>query len=49
MVKMNYLSPVKKLATPMKGARIQFIDPLMPREEIERCDREFDELNKLKS
>ncbi|MEN3364722.1 MAG: iron(III) transport system substrate-binding protein [Burkholderiales bacterium] len=49
MVKMNYLSPVKKLATPMKGARIQFIDPLMPREEIERCDREFEELNKLKS
>jgi iron(III) transport system substrate-binding protein len=47
MVKMHYLSPVKKLATSMRGATIQFIDPLMPREEIERCDREFEALNKL--
>jgi iron(III) transport system substrate-binding protein len=49
MLKMNYLSPVKKLATPMRGAKIQFVDPLMDRSEIERCDRAFEDLNKLRN
>jgi iron(III) transport system substrate-binding protein len=48
ILKMNYLSPVKKLAAPIKGARIQFVDPLTDRAEIERCDKAFEELNKLK-
>jgi iron(III) transport system substrate-binding protein len=47
ILKMNYLSPVKKLATSMRGAKIQFVDPLTDRVEIERCDSEFAELNKL--
>lgn len=47
ILKMNYLSPVKKLATSMRGAKIQFIDPLTDRAEIERCDRAFADLNKL--
>ena len=47
MVKMNYLSPVAKLATPLNGAKLRFIDPLMDRAEIERCDKEFADLNKL--
>jgi iron(III) transport system substrate-binding protein len=49
ILKMNYLSPVKKLATPIRGAKIQFIDPLTERSEIERCDKIFADLNKLKN
>ncbi len=49
ILKMNYLSPVKKLAAPIRGAKIQFIDPLTDRAEIERCDKMFAELNKLKN
>jgi iron(III) transport system substrate-binding protein len=47
ILKMNYLSPVKKLATSMRGAKIQFIDPLTDRAEIERCDKAFADLNKV--
>jgi iron(III) transport system substrate-binding protein len=47
MVKMNYLSSMKKLAAPMGGAKIQFIDSLTDRAEIERCDRAFEELNRM--
>lgn len=47
ILKMNYLSPVKKLPTPMRGAKIQFVDPLTDRAEIERCDNAFAALNKL--
>lgn len=49
ILKMNYLSPVKKLAAPIRGAKIQFIDPLTERSEIERCDKIFADLNKLKN
>jgi iron(III) transport system substrate-binding protein len=48
ILKMNYLSPVKKLVSPITGAKIQFVDPLTDRAEIERCDKVFEELNKLK-
>lgn len=47
MVKMNYLSPVKKLASSLKGARLQFVDPFASRAEIERCDMAYRDLNKL--
>ena len=47
IVKMNYLSPVKKLASSLQGAKLQFIDPLASRAEIERCDAAFTALNKL--
>jgi iron(III) transport system substrate-binding protein len=47
ILKMNYLSPVKKHATSMRGAKIQFVNPLTDRAEIERCDRAFADLNKL--
>ena len=46
MVKMNYLSPVIKLATPMKGAKVLFLDPAAPREEMEKCEAEFSALLK---
>jgi iron(III) transport system substrate-binding protein len=48
IVKMNYLSPVKKLASDMKGAKVLFVDPAAERAEVERCDREFNELLKVK-
>ena len=46
MVKMNYLSPVKKLGTELKGAKVLFIDPATPREEAEKCEAEFNRLLK---
>jgi iron(III) transport system substrate-binding protein len=48
MVKMNYLSPVRKLASDMKGAKVLFVDPAAPREEVERCEAGFNELLKNK-
>jgi iron(III) transport system substrate-binding protein len=48
MVKMNYLSPVKKLGADMKGAKVLFVDPSAPREEVERCEAGFNELLKVK-
>ena len=48
MVKMNYLSPVGKLASDMKGAKVLFVDPASPREEVEKCEAAFNELLKVK-
>ena len=49
MVKMNYLSPVRKLASPLRDARILFVDPAADGAEVERCDRAYDALIKMKS
>jgi iron(III) transport system substrate-binding protein len=46
MAKLNYLSPVKKLASDLKGARILYIDPGAPREETEKCEADFNRLLK---
>ena len=46
MVQMNYLSPVRKLATEMKGAKVRYIDPAAPREQAEQCEAEFNSLLK---
>jgi iron(III) transport system substrate-binding protein len=46
MVQMNYLSPVKKLASDMRGAKVRFIDPTAPREQAEQCEAEFNALLK---
>jgi iron(III) transport system substrate-binding protein len=48
MLKMNYLSPVKKLASPLRGATILFVDPAADGAEVERCDRAYDALIKTK-
>src|SRR5216684_7194727 len=48
MVKMNYLSPLKKLATPLRGAKIVFVDPAADEAEVERCDNAYDALIKTK-
>ena len=46
MQPMNYLSPVKKLASPMRGAKVLYVDPAAPRAEVERCEAEFQSLLK---
>jgi iron(III) transport system substrate-binding protein len=49
MTKMNYLSPVKKLGSDLKGAKVIFVDPTAPREEVERCEVEFNDLLKART
>jgi hypothetical protein len=46
---MNYLSPVKKLASPLRGARIVFVDPAADSAEVERCDKVYDALIKTRN
>jgi len=48
MLKLNYLSPVKKLASPLRDARILFVDPAADSAEVERCDNAYDALIKTK-
>lgn len=48
MLKMNYLSPLKKLASPLRRARILFVDPAADSAEVERCDNAYDVLIKMK-
>jgi len=48
ILKMNYLSPVKKLASPLRGAKIVFVDPAADGAEVERCDNAYDALIKMK-
>ena len=48
MLKMHYLSPVKKLESPLRGARILFVDPATDGAEVERCDNAYDALIKAK-
>jgi len=48
MLKMNYLSPLKRLASPLRGARILFVDPAEDSAEVERCDNAYDALIKMK-
>jgi iron(III) transport system substrate-binding protein len=47
IVKMNYLSPVTKLAADMKGAKVVFIDPATPRADMEKCEAAFNQLLKI--
>ena len=48
MVKLHYLSPAKKLATPLRGAKMLFVDPAADSREVERCDNAYDALIMLK-
>jgi len=48
MLKMNYLSPMRKLASPLRGARILFVDPAADSAEVERCDSVYDALIRMK-
>jgi len=44
LVKLNYLSPVKKLASPPPGAKVVFADAAMDSAEAERCEKAYDAL-----
>jgi iron(III) transport system substrate-binding protein len=46
IVKMNYLSPVKKLATTIPGATIHYVDVTADRAEVDRCENAYNELTK---
>ena len=46
MVKMNYLSPVKKLATTIPGATIHYVDATADRAEVDRCENAYNALAK---
>jgi len=48
MLKMNYVSPLKKLASPLRGAKILFVDPAADSTEVERCDNAYDALIRMK-
>src|SRR5467141_3298363 len=48
MLEMNYLSTLKKLASPLRSARIQFVDPAADSAEVERCENAYDALIKTK-
>jgi len=47
MLKMNYLSPLKKLTSPLRGDRILLVDPA-DSAEVERCDNAYDALIRMK-
>ena len=48
MLRMNYVSPVRKLASAMRSARILFVDPAADSAEVERCDKAYDALIRMK-
>ncbi len=48
MLKMNYLSPLKKLASPLRGAKILLVDPATDSAEVARCDNAYDALIKMR-
>ena len=46
MVKLHYLSPLKKLSPPQRSANMVFVDLTMDSAEVERCDRAYESLIK---
>jgi iron(III) transport system substrate-binding protein len=49
IVKLHYLSPSRKVPSSLQGNKLQFLDPLASRADIERCDAAFTALNKLQN
>ena len=47
IVKMNYLSPSKKVESPLKNIKINYIDPLATLDEVARCTTAFEALLKV--
>jgi len=45
---MNYVSPVRKLASALRGAKVLFVDPAANSAEVERCDNAYDALIKAR-
>jgi iron(III) transport system substrate-binding protein len=48
MLKLHYLSPMKNLASPLRSAKMLFVDPAIDSAEVERCDNAYDALIKAK-
>ena len=48
MVKLHYLSPLKKLSAPQRSANMVFVDWAMDSAEVARCDNAYDALIRLK-
>jgi len=48
MLKLNYLSPMKNLPSPLRSAKMRFVDPATDSAEVERCDNAYDALIKAK-
>jgi ABC-type Fe3+ transport system substrate-binding protein len=46
MVKMNYLAASRKAAGPLRGVNVRFLGPGTTLEELERCAKAFDDLNR---
>src|SRR5260221_14613253 len=49
IIKMNYLSPSKKVESPLKGVKIRYIDPSATLDDVERCTKSFEELLKIQA
>jgi iron(III) transport system substrate-binding protein len=48
MLKLNYLSPLKKLPSALRGARMLLVDPEMDSAEVARCDKAYEALLRMK-
>ncbi len=47
IVKMNYLSPSKKVESPLKGVKVRYVDPTASLDEVARCTKAFEDLLKM--
>jgi iron(III) transport system substrate-binding protein len=46
--KLNYVSPVKRLESPLRAAKMVLVDPGADSAEVERCDNAYEALIKAK-
>ncbi len=49
IVKMNYLSPSKKVESPLKGVKINYIDPSASLDDVARCTKAYEDLLKVQA
>ena len=49
IVKMNYLSPSRKVESPLKGVKIHYIDPSASLDDVARCTKAFEDLLKVQA
>ena len=49
LVKLKYLSPVKKLASPPSSSSVVFADPALDSAEAERCEKAYESLIRMKN
>jgi ABC-type Fe3+ transport system substrate-binding protein len=48
LAKLSYISPLKSVASPLKSARIAFVDAAAAPAEVERCDAAYEALIRMK-